>query len=190
MFPPVNRFEQINKVFEVVSQRLPESGIPFLMIGGHAVNHYGYTRATLDVDFMIAVEDASAVREVMKSSGFTNVSERETVIFFSLPESSLRVDFLPVDTATMTQLLAGAVEVSYGGARLKVPCLNDLLAMKLFALKNGNPGRKERDSSDIVQLIISNKLDADTVLKPLCERFATATLYKELVNRIQELRNA
>lgn len=186
----MNRFEQITRVFEVVSRKLPEAGVAFLMIGGHAVNHYGYTRATMDVDFMIAAEDAPAVREVMKSSGFTNVSEGETVIFFSLPESALRIDFLPVDSETMRQLLAGAIEAHYGGVRLKVPCLDDLIAMKLFALKSGNPRRGERDSADIVQLMILNKLDLKSVLKPLCDRFATGALYKELAARIQELRNA
>jgi len=186
----VNRVEEINKVFAVVSQRLPESGIPFLMIGGHAVNHYGYTRATMDVDFMIAAKDIDSVREVMRSSGFTNVSDGETVIFFSRPGSSLRVDFLPVDTETMKQLLAGAVDVSYGGTQLKVPGLNDLLAMKLFTLKGGNPRRKERDASDVVQLMILNDLELEKDLKPLCDRFATKELFKELANRIQELRNA
>jgi len=53
----MNRMEQIDYVFETVSRDLPKAGVEFLMIGGHAVNHYGYTRATLDVDFMIAAED-------------------------------------------------------------------------------------------------------------------------------------
>lgn len=186
----MNWLEQINKVFEVVSQRLPESNIPFLMIGGHAVNHYGYTRATMDVDFMIAANDVVSVRNIMKASGFTNVSEGETVIFFSLPESPLRVDFLPVDAETMKQLLDGAIDVSYGGAPLKVPSLKDLLAMKLFALKGGAIGRKERDAEDVVQLMILNDLKPDQDLKPLCDRFATEELFTELANRIQELRHA
>jgi hypothetical protein len=186
----MDKIEQIRRVFNTVSQKLPESAIPFLMIGGHAVNHYGYTRATMDVDFMIAAEDVAAVREVMKTAGFSNISEGGTVIFFSLPESSVRVDFLPVDSETMKQLLTGSVEVLYGGTRLKVPCLNDLLAMKLFALKSGSPRRKERDSSDIVQLMVANRLDAETDLKPLCERFAAGAFYKELADRIQEMKNA
>ena len=186
----MSRIEQINFVFDTVSRRLPEAGIRFLMIGGHAVNHYGYTRATMDVDFMITAGDVPAVRAVMQSAGFSNFSEGGTVIFFSLPESSTRVDFLPVDSETMQQLLDGAVEVNYGGARLNVPCLNDLLAMKLFALKSGNPRRRERDFSDVVQLMISNGLDVKADLKPLCERFAPGGLYNELATRIQEMKNA
>jgi hypothetical protein len=186
----MSRIEQINYVFETVSRRLPEAGIGFLMIGGHAVNHYGYTRATMDVDFMIAAEDVSTVRQVMKDAGFTNVAEGETVIFFSLPDSPVRVDFLPVDSGTLAQLLSGAVQVTYGGAALKVPCLPDLLAMKLFALKGGHPRRKERDMADIVNLTVENGLTAETDLKPLCERYATVPIYEELAARIREMKNA
>jgi hypothetical protein len=141
----MSRIEQINYVFETVSRRLPEAGIGFLMIGGHAVNHYGYTRATMDVDFMIAAEDVSTVRQVMKDAGFTNVSEGETVIFFSLPDSPVRVDFLPVDSGTLAQLLSGAVQVTYGGASLKVPSLPDFAGDEAFcAERRTSPPQRAR----------------------------------------------
>ncbi|MCC7300634.1 MAG: nucleotidyl transferase AbiEii/AbiGii toxin family protein [Verrucomicrobia bacterium] len=185
----MNRIEQINRVFDTIGRKIPEAGVRFLLIGGHAVNHYGYTRATMDVDFMIAAEDVPTIRKVMKTAGFSNVSEGKTVIFFSNPESPLRIDFLPVDSNTMQQLLKGSVKINYGGADLSVPCLNDLLAMKLFALKNGSSMRRDRDFYDVVQLVIANGLDTETDLKPLCERFATATLFKELSDRIREMKN-
>jgi predicted nucleotidyltransferase len=182
--------EQIDRVFWTVSRDLPKAGVEFLMIGGHAVNHYGYTRATLDVDFMIAAEKVSVVRQVMKDAGFTNISEGETVIFFSLPDSVVRVDFLPVDSGTLSELLSRAVRVEYGNVPLKVPALKDLLAMKLFALKGGHPRRKDRDMADVVHLVAENKLTAETDLKPLCERFATDRIFQELSEKIKEMKNA
>jgi hypothetical protein len=127
---------------------------------------------------------------VMKDAGFTNVAEGETVIFFALPDSPVRVDFLPVDSGTLAQLLSGAVQVTYGGASLKVPCLPDLLAMKLFALKGGHPRRKERDMMDIVNLTVENGLAAEADLKTLCERYANVRIYEELAARIREMKNA
>lgn len=53
-------------IFDVVGRQLPAAGVEFLVIGGHAVNHYGYSRATIDVDFMIASGDVATVRAVMK----------------------------------------------------------------------------------------------------------------------------
>ena len=182
--------EQIDYVFETVSRGLPAAGVNFLMIGGHAVNYYGYTRATMDVDFMIVAEDVPAVRQVMKDAGFTNISEGETVVFFSRPGSPVRVDFLPVDSGTVEQLMIQAQQVMYGGARLHVPCLKDLLAMKLFALKGGNPRRKERDFLDVVYLVLENELNVESDLRWLCERFASGTLYDELVVRIKEFGDA
>lgn len=177
----------IAKIFETVSRELPAAGVEFLMIGGHAVNHYGYTRATMDVDFMVASDAMGSVREVMKSAGFTNVSEGENVIFFHHPDSHVRVDFLPVDSETMTKLQKGAVEVDYGDFPLCVPSLLDLISMKLFAMKN--PKRKERDGSDIVHLMIENKLDSERDLKPLCDLFATDAMYESLKHRVEEERD-
>ena len=178
----------INFVFETINKNLSARGVDILMIGGHAVNYYGYIRATMDVDFMIASEAISLVRDQMKAAGFTNISEGENVIFFNHPKSSIRVDFLSVDTGTMATLLQHAVVTDYGGFSVKVPSLLDLISMKLFSLRN--PKREERDMMDIVQLVLENKLDVASSLKPLCDRFSTNTIYQKLKKRIEEERDA
>ena len=160
------------------------------MIGGHAVSVYGYVRATMDVDFMIAAEKATAVRDVMKSAGFTNVSESDNVIFFSRPDSALRVDFLPVDAETMSELLSRSSSIEYADSSLRVPCLEDLIAMKLFALKNGSAKREQRDSEDVVQLVLEHQWNIQAQLRPLCLRFADEGVYEKLAKRIVELRDA
>lgn len=178
-------------IFDVVSQRLPEAGVDCVMIGGHAVNHYGFTRATQDIDFMIATADEEAVRRIMMGAGFTNVAAHETVTFFHRPGSPLRVDFVKVDSQTMASLLAGAVTVEYvAGRRVKVPRLQDLIAMKIVALRSGNPRREDKDFPDVVHLVIENQLDLERDLRPLCKRFGTDALFARLSGRIQELRHA
>jgi len=167
---------------------LPEAGVDYLMIGGHAVNHYGFTRATQDIDFMIAAADEVVLCRVMSEAGFTNIAAHETVVFFNRPGSSLRVDFVKVDRQTMGKLLAHAVAVDYfEGHKVKIPCLNDLIAMKLFALKGGHPGREDKDFPDIVHLVIENGLDLQTELRALCEEFGTNAIYERLGARIREL---
>lgn len=175
-------------IFHVVASELPKAGVPFLMIGGHAVNHYGYSRATVDVDFMIASDDAGRVREVMKASGFSNVSEAENVIFFGHPDNPLRVDYLRIDSASMDKLLMNAENISYGNVRLHVPSLKDLISMKLFALSHGSAQREEKDFPDIVHLVLEHGLDLERELKPLCDRFASESIYDRLKFRISEER--
>ena len=176
-------------IFDVVGSQLPEAGIDFLLIGGHAVNHYGFSRATIDVDFMIATCDMDAVRTVMIKAGFSNISQSENVVFFNKPDIPVRVDFLQVDAETMQVLLSDARPIEYGGQSLKVPSLAHLIAMKLFALKSGSPKRWEKDFPDIAHLAVENSLNVETELKPLCERFASHDIYSKLLGRIKELQD-
>jgi len=175
-------------VFEVVSQRLPEVGVDFLMIGGHAVNYYGFVRATQDIDFMVAASDEPVLRDVMSKAGFTNVALHENVVFFTRPDSSLRVDFLKVDRETMDRLLANAKTVDYfEGHIVKIPRLRDLLAMKIFALNSGGIRREDKDLPDIVHLVVEHGLDVQEVLKPLCDEFGSPDVYRMLCERIEGL---
>lgn len=150
----------IERVFDVVSTQLPAEGVNVLMIGGHAVNHYGFTRATQDIDFMIASADEDAVRNIMSTAGYTNIAVHENVTFFSRPNESLRVDFLKVDRDTMEKLMVNSIEIDYfGEKRIRLPQLQDLLRMKIFALSQGGPKREDKDFADIVNLVIENEID-------------------------------
>lgn len=180
----------IETIFEIVCRALSSVGVDFLMIGGHAVNYYGYTRATMDVDFMIACGDVSGVRATMKEAGFTNVSQAENVVFFGRPDSPIRIDFLPVDGQTMKKLLSNSVPTDYLGVALRVPSLEDLVAMKIFALHNGSVKRLLRDSEDIVRLVLEHGWSLERQLKPLCLRYADEALYAKLVERIEGEKHA
>lgn len=177
-------------VFDVVSLRLPAAGVSAVMIGGHAVNYYGVSRATQDIDFMVAATDEDAVRRVMQEAGFTNISLHETVMFFNRPGSPLRVDFLKVDRETLETLLANAKEVDYfGGHGIRVPQLRDLLGMKIFALSNGGAKREDKDFWDIVHLVIENHVNVEEELHELCQQFGTETIYTRLSAQIRGQKN-
>jgi predicted nucleotidyltransferase len=180
----------IDSVLDVVTRRLPDAGVDAILIGGHAVNTYGVSRATQDIDFMIASADESVVRETMRNAGFTNIAVHETVMFFSRPESSLRVDFLKVNQDTIDKLLANAREVDYfAGHTVRVPELKDLLAMKFFALASGGAKREEKDFSDIVNLTLENDLDPARDLRELCREFGTDEIYERVCSRVREFRH-
>ena len=174
---------RIEYVFDVVSRQLPEAGVAFLMIGGHAVNYYGYSRATVDVDFLIASHDVSTVRSVMNAAGFTNVSESENVVFFGHPENPHRVDFLKVDTHSMDQLMESAEQIDYCGYGLAVPGIMDLIAMKLFAAAHGSRQREDKDLTDVVNLACECGLEL-LDLRELCDKYANAEVYSKLECRM------
>jgi predicted nucleotidyltransferase len=181
----------VDAVFDAVTRRLPEAGVDAIMIGGHAVNYYGVSRATQDIDFMVAATDEATVRRVMREAGYTNVAVHETVMFFNRPGSPLRVDFLKVDRETMDRLLVNAKMIEYFQRRgVRVPQLKDLLAMKLFALASGGAKREDKDFSDVVHLVIENRVEVDPELRELCRQYGTESIYARLRERIQELQDA
>jgi hypothetical protein len=178
----------LDKVLEVAERQLPEAGVECLLIGGFAVNYYGYTRNTLDVDFMIVSERLADVRRIMQAAGFTNIDIHDNVAFFSAPTGSLRVDFLRVDASTMRKLLAGATQTTVRGHALRIPSLKDLLAMKIFALSQNIARRMGKDLPDIAYLSVINNLDIDSDIRPLCDRFGTPEAFRLICEQIEGLR--
>lgn len=177
----------LNHVFETVSVKLTKAGADCLLIGGFAVNYYGYTRNTLDVDFMIAADDIEIVRPIMIQAGYSNVSESDNACFFNAPNEALRVDFLRVDQQTMLKLLENAKTAVVYGHNIKLPRLNDLLAMKLFALKQGWARRVHKDLPDITNLALVHGIDCEKTLKPLCMEYADTEIYGVIVKEMRNL---
>jgi hypothetical protein len=175
-------------IFSLVADRLPTAGVDCLLIGGFAVNHYGYTRNTLDIDFMIIGTFSSTVRRMMLVAGFMNIDERDNVLFCSRLEGGPRVDFLKVNQETMQKLLANAHKVSVQGVALQLPCLKDLIAMKIFSLTQDTARRMAKDLPDIAYLAVLNDLDLKMDIKPLCDRFGTPIIYNMIYEQIEALK--
>ena len=181
---PIN---DLQAVFDVVTGKLSAAGIESLLIGGFAVNYYGYTRNTLDVDWMIVSEQRDAVRDIMRREGFTNAAFHENVMFFQRPGTPWRVDFLHADSATMSELLTRAQNVAVHGSTVKVPALKDLIAMKLFSLGQNFARRMGKDLPDIVHLSVLNGLDLERDVHPLATRYASETVFKWVAEQIKAL---
>ncbi|MDD2707209.1 MAG: nucleotidyltransferase [Verrucomicrobiae bacterium] len=177
----------LETILDIASQ-LPSAGVNCLLIGGFAVNYYGYTRNTLDVDFMIVSEQLDIVKRNMIQAGFTNISIQDNAAFFNFPGSPLRVDFLRTNDATMRQILAGASLVRLHGHEIKIPSLKDLIAMKIFSLSQEPVRRMGKDLPDIAYLSVLHNLDLEADLRPLCERFGTAESYELIRGQVETLR--
>ena len=48
-------------IFEMLARESKARGLPFLIIGGHAVNAYGYSRFTKDLDILVQATDRKSV---------------------------------------------------------------------------------------------------------------------------------
>ncbi len=179
----------LKTILDIASHQLSAAGVDCLLIGGFAVNYHGYTRNTLDVDFMIAAEQLDVVKNIMKQAGFTNIIIEENVAFFSSPGIPVRVDFLRVSPDTMRTLLFHAISANVQGFSLKIPALKDLLAMKIFALSQDIPRRMGKDLADITYLSVLNNLDLESDLRPLCSQFGSSKTYELIRAQVEGLKN-
>jgi len=176
-------------ILGLVANKLPAAGVPCLLVGGLAVNHHGYTRNTLDIDWMIVGAHRDVVRDVMKKAGFTNVAIHENVMFCQRPGSAWRIDFLFVDDDTMAQLLSRSERTVVQGKTVSVPSLKDLIAMKLFSLAQNPARRMGKDLPDIVHLTVLNGLDLEKDIHPLAVRYASEAIFDMVSEQVKALVN-
>jgi len=181
---------QLDDILRIASSELPAGGVECLLIGGFAVNYYGYTRNTVDVDFMIVSEDIENVKTILRAAGFTDSDVRENVAFFNKPEGGPRVDFLRIDRGTMAKLSSRAVPVSIHGHPLRIPALPDLIAMKIFAFAQSPERRLGKDLPDIAYLSVLNHLDFDADIRPLCDKFGSPRVCAMIREQMEGLRSS
>jgi Uncharacterised nucleotidyltransferase len=82
---------------------LNQAGIPYAVVGGHAVASWvatvdeGAVRNTPDVDLLVRREDFPAVVEALERGGFVRAEPRELIVFFdnrkAKPNESIHVLF-------------------------------------------------------------------------------------------------
>ena len=179
----------LDTVLDIAANKLPQAGIDCILVGGFAVDFHGYSRNTLDIDFMIFTEQLSEVRSIMTEAGFTNIVIEDIVAFFENPDSPLRVDFLRVDKNTLDNICNNAVRAEIHGYKLKVPALIDLIAMKIFSLSGNFTRRMAKDLPDITYLSIINNLDLKNDIQPLCSKYGTPELYDIISRQVKELQS-
>ncbi|MCC5848306.1 MAG: nucleotidyl transferase AbiEii/AbiGii toxin family protein [Verrucomicrobia bacterium] len=171
----------VESIFQLVGRDFPEQEIQALLVGGHAVNAHGYTRATLDVDFMIVSDQEEKVRELMKARGYVNQSSHGSVLFCNRPGSSLRIDFLKTDPETMAALWNQKKTIHHAdGTTCYVADLEHLIAMKLTALRSHFARRRGKDLPDILSLAKNHDWSFDQKLKPLIDQFGSTEVENEL----------
>lgn len=161
-----------------------------ILAGGFAVNHHGYTRNTLDMDFVCRESDAKTIRSTLAQAGYSNIEASSVAIQCQNPETSFRVDLLLVDDATYDSMKASAIQCDLSETlQLPTLSLDHLLAMKVHALVQQPAQRRSKDLPDIAWLSILNDLSPDTNLKPICDRYGTDELWHEITDTIDQLRS-
>ena len=132
-----------------------QEGIRYAVIGGLALQAYGYSRFTRDADFVVERSAQDRLLEHARTLGYEtlHVSEGYSNHLHPAPNGG-RVDFMYVDERTGEKLFGAAESKQIvGSITAPVPRAEHLAAMKAMSMKN-SPERVLIDSPD-VQFILS-----------------------------------
>ena len=168
--------------FATIHEEAASRKLRFLVIGGLAVNHYGYSRETSDLDFFISQNDRSQWMELLKHFGYSSHNDGGNFIQYNPPaQNAWPVDLLLVQEKTFAPILAASQQADFFGVKTRVPSLEHLIALKLHALKNTRMSRFLKDFLDVEYLIRINQLDIKSKnIHELFEKYGTPDLYDKI----------
>jgi predicted nucleotidyltransferase len=169
--------------FEIFSSIAEKAGIKCVLIGGFAVNYYNFTRQTVDIDFLLTEEDFRKIKKSLEDAGYKQDSADEVFAKFSGKDKLLfDIDFMFVDKETLSKILKSSKAIEIAGKQFIVPCLNDLIALKLHSIKNNPLFREGRDLLDIINLVRLNNLDYKSdKFKELCLKYGSRDIYEKIL---------
>jgi len=169
----------------IVHQEAQRLGLPYLLIGGHAVNSYCAPRGTLDVDFLVRKLDRDAWDKLLTAEGFKAINVGENFANYSPPYGvPFRLDLMLVNDASFAPLRESAREIECLGVNTLVPSALSLIALKIHAIRHGPESRKGKDWLDVENLVNVANLDPHgPELTVVFRRQGTPEMYAEFLKR-------
>ena len=157
-------------------------GLPFLVIGGLAVNLHGYSRDTADLDLLIQRDARERWLGLFSELGYTIYNDRDVFLQLSPPKAGAwPVDLMLVREQTFQPMLTAGLTVEMFGANVLIPTLEHLLALKLHALAHGHFGRYLKDYLDVENLVRIHRLDMRSEkMRQLFQKHGTMELYEKI----------
>lgn len=142
--------------------------------------HHGYSRLTLDVDWVCPRSREADAIALMGRLHFDKCTDGMASRFKSRKHAAFPyVDLIWVDDSSFEKMAEPDQE---NAGSLRVPVINfrALLAMKLHALKDGET-RDHKDLLDIRSLLrYGHTHISEEELKALCERYAAPGAYEKI----------
>jgi predicted nucleotidyltransferase len=139
-----------------IATELSRRDVPYMIIGGQAVLHYGEPRLTKDIDITLGLglEKLDLIKDVARALGMGIEAEdafiRDTMVLPAADKKAgIRVDFMFSVTPFEREAIARAREVDFDGFPVRFASLEDLVLHKMVA---GRP----RDIEDVRSVLLKN----------------------------------
>ncbi len=172
----------IQAEFAELVSALRGGGMRFLLAGGLSLVAHHVLRATGDIDFACDKCARDLAVRLMTGLDYAILNEQPELCTRFHKSGRRIVDFIYLGEDTFAQLEAASVDAEVSRVRIRVPCLDHLLAMKLFSVSQ-SPTRG-KDLGDILALIANNGVDVRSKeFEALCLKHASP----KWLNLIREL---
>lgn len=158
---------------------------PFILIGGHAMNIYGLSRQTGDIDLLIPENDRETWKNILLNAKYALFHEQSAFMQFSPPSpSEWPIDFMLVDSDTYSQISEQSLEKEIDEVKISVPGLTHLMALKLHALNQESRRRELKDMDDLIGLLENSDMDIrGDEFRDLCFKFADNSIYEQIITQ-------
>jgi hypothetical protein len=168
--------------FEILNEVAKVKFLEFLVIGGHAVNAYGYSRYTADVDILIKKGDRADWLASLATKGLSLYHDGGAFLQMSSPPGFDPLDLMVVETETFKKLSANPKCLKVGELSMAVPSLENLFVLKFHVLQQNVPRRGYKDLMDVLSLADCNAVDLRSdKFRELCEKFGSKEIYERIL---------
>ncbi|MFW5873999.1 MAG: nucleotidyltransferase domain-containing protein [Verrucomicrobiota bacterium] len=141
-------------VIDQVTSRLDAADIRYALIGGFAMALRGVQRATVDLDFILMLDDLNHADAIFREAGYTRAFRNENVSHYISKDTELgRIDILHAFRGPTLSMLDRADRLPIDD-RLSLPVvqMEDIIGLKIQSARN-DPSRSETDWQDIHAII-------------------------------------
>jgi hypothetical protein len=152
----------VQRALEKLVQTLEAQGIPYAIVGGMALNEFGYQRVTVDVDVLLTEQGLAAFKRVSLGRGYTEKFPGSR----GLRDTEYGVDIdvvltgtYPGDGRPQPVAFPDPGRVAVRGARVALLPLAKLIELKLAS--GISAPHRLRDLADVLELIRGAGLSQD-----------------------------
>lgn len=175
------------EILRTIKVYTDEKKMPFLVIGGHAVNAWGISRHTGDVDLMVPLEDKPQWLTLFRILRYEEGQSDDRFSRFRTESlDNWPIDLMYVNRSTFDSIYQETELQEFGDVEVPVASLKHLVFLKIHALKHFQEHRFAKDYSDLVSLLNLGKgaLSREE-LKQACLKYADMKLYEKLISDIK-----
>lgn len=142
------------QVIATLSHRLDRARVRYALIGGFAMALRGVQRATMDLDFILMLEDLPSAHRILAELGYRREFHSENVSHYLNPDDAWgRIDILHAFRGPSLGMLQRAERLAVGAElTLPVVAIEDIIGLKIQAIAN-DPTRAVADWHDIGLLL-------------------------------------